>query len=104
MRDASIGLVQGSTASQKDDLGFVPLLHLAADRRLAPEWKISVDVDGLAGGPGRAIDGSLKVDYAVGDRWSLQAGYRTVEGGADVESVYNFTWLHYAVLAVVLRP
>jgi len=104
VRDASIGLVQGATASQKDDLGFVPLLHLAATRQLAESWHFSVDVDGLAGGPGRAIDGSLKLDWAVSDRWSLQGGYRTVEGGADVESVYNFTWLHYAVFSVVLRP
>jgi len=27
----------------------------------------------------------------------VSAGYRTVEGGADVDEVYNFAWLHYAV-------
>lgn len=104
VRDASIGLVQGSTASRKDDLGFVPLLHLAADRRIAERWHFSVDVDGLAGGPGRAVDGALKLGYSVNDRWAVEGGYRTVEGGADVASVYNFTWLHFAVLSVVLRP
>jgi hypothetical protein len=36
----------------------------------------------------------------VGDRWSILAGYRTVEGGADVEAVYSFAWLHYAVVSV----
>jgi len=30
----------------------------------------------------------------------VAAGYRTVEGGADVDEVYNFAWLHYAVLSV----
>lgn len=30
---------------------------------------------------------------------SLHAGYRTVEGGADVEEPYNFAWLHYLVVS-----
>jgi hypothetical protein len=28
IRDAEIALAQGATASRKDDLGFVPLLHV----------------------------------------------------------------------------
>ena len=31
------------------------------------------------------------------------AGYRTVEGGANVEETYNFAWLHYAVASVRWR-
>jgi len=103
VRDASIGLVQGSTASRKNDLGFVPLLHLAGDWRMSPRWRLSLDADGLAGGPGRAVDASLKLEYDLDDRWRLRAGYRTVEGGADVKSVYTFAWVHYAVFAVAWR-
>lgn len=103
VRDASIGLAQGSTASRKDDLGFVPLLHLAGDWRMSPRWRLSIDADGLAGGPGRAVDASLKLGYDLNDRWRLRAGYRTVEGGADVESVYTFAWVHYAVFSVAWR-
>jgi hypothetical protein len=33
----------------------------------------------------------------------VSAGYRTVEGGADVDEVYNFAWLHYAVLSASYR-
>ena len=33
------------------------------------------------------------------DRDTLHAGYRTVEGGANVEETYNFAWLHYAVVS-----
>jgi hypothetical protein len=33
----------------------------------------------------------------------LRAGYRVVEGGADVESVYNFTWINYAALGATVR-
>lgn len=103
VRDASIRLVQGSTTSRKDDLGFVPLLHFAGDWRPGSRWRISFDADGLAGGPGRAVDASLKLGYDLDDRWSIRAGYRTLEGGADVESVYSFAWLHYAVASVVWR-
>ncbi len=104
LRDAVIALEQGSTRSEKTDLGFVPLLHLAGDWRLAPRWTLSLDVDALAGGPGRAEDTALEIGYDLGDRWTLQAGYRTVEGGADVDEVYTFAWLHYAVASLVWRP
>jgi len=59
-----------------------------------------LDADALAGGPGRAEDASLKIVYLPAPRWRIAAGYRTVEGGADVEEVYNFAWLHYAVLSL----
>jgi len=103
VRDASVRLEQGATRGRKDDLGLVPLLHVAADWRPAGRWAVSLDADALAGGPGRAVDASLKFGYELGDRWSLRAGYRLVEGGADVESVYNFAWLNYAVVSVALR-
>lgn len=102
IRDANIELHQGAATSRKTDLGFVPLLHLAADRRLSPDWRIRLDADALAGGPGRAEDVSLKLAYDVGP-WILAAGYRTVEGGADVDDVYTFAWLHYAVFSAAIR-
>ncbi len=102
IRDADIALRQGSVSSQKADLGFVPLLHLAADRRLAPNWRLRLDADALAGGPGRAEDVSLKAAYDRGP-WTLAGGYRTVEGGADVDAVYTFAWLHYAVVSAAVR-
>lgn len=103
LRDAKIQLEQGGTAAAKTDLGFVPLLHLAGQVRLSSEWSAELDVDGLAGGPGRAVDGSLKLRYDLNSSWSLAAGYRTVEGGADVEEVYNFAWLHYAAVSAVYQ-
>lgn len=102
IRDANIELRQGSTSSRKTDVGFVPLLHLAADRWLSPGWRLRFDADALAGGPGRAEDVSLKAAYDIG-RWTLSAGYRTVEGGADVDAVYAFAWLHYAIVSAAIR-
>jgi hypothetical protein len=102
-RDAKIRLVQGSTAAQDTDVGFVPLLYLRGDWRLAERWHALLDFDGLAGGPGRAVDLSLKISYDVSDRWSIAGGYRTVEGGADVDEVYNFAWFNYAVVSATYR-
>jgi hypothetical protein len=103
LRDAVVALEQGGTASRKDDLGFVPLLHVAGEWRFARYWALGLDADALAGGPGRAVDAALKVGYHLSDRWRLQAGYRMVEGGADVDAVYTFAWLHYAVVSVAWR-
>lgn len=100
VRDAAIALEQGGTASRKDDLGFVPLLHLAGEWRAAPPWRLELDADALAGGPGRAEDVAVRVARELGRGWTLRAGYRMVEGGADVEPVYTFAWLHYATVGV----
>lgn len=103
LRDATVQLAQGTTSTRKDDLGFVPLLHFAGDWRVASRWHVSTDIDALAGGPGRAIDAAVKLGYDVGTHVSLHGGYRTVEGGADVDEVYSFAWVHYAVASVVWR-
>ena len=102
IRDAAIALSQGEIRSRKDDLGFVPLLHFAGDWSPGDRWSLSLDADALAGGPGRAIDAYLGLGYRLDRSWSLRAGYRAVEGGADVDSVYNFAWIHYASASVIL--
>jgi hypothetical protein len=103
LRDAEVRLEQGATQAKDTDLGFVPLLHLAADWRFASRAHLLFDFDGLAGGPGRAFDTALKVGYDLNERLRIGAGYRTLEGGADVESVYNFAWLHYGIVSFSLR-
>ena len=100
IRDAQIAVIQGSQRAVKDDLGFVPLLHIAGERRLGDGWHLNFDADALAGGPGRAEDVSLKVAKDLSRRVRLSAGYRLVEGGADVEEVYTFAWLHFAVAGI----
>ena len=100
VRDATVALEQGATASRKDDVGFVPLLHLAGEWRMTSRLLATVDADALAGGPGRAEDVAVKLGYRATPRLSLHAGYRMVEGGADVPVTYSFAWLHYAVASV----
>lgn len=100
LRDAVVELEQGATTSRKTNRGFVPLVHLAGEWQFAPPWRLHFSADALAGGPGRAIDAALTVGYDFAPQWALSAGYRTLEGGADVSDVYNFTWLHYMVFSV----
>jgi hypothetical protein len=99
IRDAKIGLRQGSVASEDTDLGFVPLANLRGDFRFTKHWHFLLDLDALGGGPGRAEDLSLKLGRDFGDRWQFAFGYRVVEGGADVDEVYNFAWFNYAVVS-----
>jgi hypothetical protein len=103
IRSAEIGLAQNGVASSYDDLGFVPLLHVYAAWRPAPGWALALDADGAAASQGRAFDVSLKLRRDLSSRWSVAGGYRTVEGGADVEDVYTFAWFQYAVLSVEYR-
>lgn len=103
LRDALVELKQGPTTSRKPDIGFVPLLHVAGRWRFEPRWSVELEADALAGGPGRAEDVSLKVAHELDEDWSVSAGYRTVEGGANVDQVYAFAWLHYGVASLEYR-
>ena len=73
---------------------------LEIDNRSLNALLTLLDVDAIAGGPGRAEDASLKLARDVGERVQAAVGYRLVEGAADVDAVYTFAWLHYAVGAV----
>jgi hypothetical protein len=103
IRDARIALRQDDTFAEDTDLGFVPLAHLRGEARLSDQRRFLLDFEGLGASQGRAFDIAAKLGYALSDRWELAFGYRTIEGGADVEQVYNFAWLHFAVGSIRLR-
>jgi hypothetical protein len=103
IRDAKIELQQGSTTSRDTDVGFVPLFYIGGTVTIAPRWRMLFDFEGLAGGPGRVEDLALKFACDISERWSVTGGYRTVEGGADVDEVYNFAWFNAAVISGVYR-
>lgn len=101
IRDARVQLTSAETSDRKDDLGFVPLLHLYAAYH-TDKWRFYFEGDGLAGGPGRAFDLFAGARYAISDRIDAKAGYRMLEGGADVDEVYNFTLVNFLVLGVFI--
>jgi hypothetical protein len=103
IRDAKIALSQGATASESKNVGFVPLLHFAANYRFADQWRLIFDLDGLMAPQGRAFDVTLQAGWQPIPELEFSAGYRTVEGGASNTTIYNFTWIHYLVFATTAR-
>jgi hypothetical protein len=95
IRDAQVKLSSEGMSDQKDDLGFVPLLHVFAAYEF-DRWMLYLDGDGLAGGPGRAFDFFLGGRMKFTNNLSAKLGYRILEGGADVSEVYNFTLINFA--------
>jgi hypothetical protein len=100
VRDAEIKLEQDGVTASDSDVGVVPLINFLAEWLFAGRWRAILDFEGLAGGPGRALDLALKVRYDLTDRWYLGGGYRLLEGGADTDEVYNFSWFNYAIVTV----
>jgi len=103
VRDARIALRQADRSAEDTDVGLVPLVHLRGEARLSDRLRFLLDFEGLGASQGRAFDVAAKLGYAVSDRWEVAFGYRTIEGGADVDAVYNFAWLHFAVGALRVR-
>lgn len=95
IRDAEIALTQGETSDSSSDLGFVPLLHFRTIANLTNRFAMVFDAEGLLAQQGRAFDVTLQGDYAVSENWSVFAGYRFLDGGADTDDVYNFSWVNY---------
>jgi hypothetical protein len=100
LRDAEIALEQNGQRASKSNVGVVPLLHVAGHWRMTPRWRALMELDGLAGGPGRAVDGTVQSFYQASDRWEFGGGYRTIEGGSDTDDVYTFAWFHVFTLSV----
>ncbi|MCX7995518.1 MAG: hypothetical protein N3A65_07100 [candidate division WOR-3 bacterium] len=74
IRDAKIRLEQQGRGAEKTDLGFVPLLHIAMEKKFSDRWGFVFDLEGLAGGPGRAFDGALKLRSSPEKAWSMSTG------------------------------
>jgi hypothetical protein len=103
IRSAEITLAQNGVRASKTDLGFVPLLHAYAERRLGERWRAVLDFDGLASPQGRAIDIAALVGYDVTRNLTLAAGWRMLDGGADNDTVYNFARFNYGTLSAMWR-
>ena len=103
VRDAEIRLRQGATRANDDDLGLVPLLSLQATRRWGQQWAVDLDIEGLGAPQGRAIDAALALEYSLTPQLTGRLGYRTLEGGADNDSVLTKSWVHFGLLGLRYR-
>jgi hypothetical protein len=103
VRDARIALAQTDRSAEDTDVGFVPLGHVSAAARLSARWSAGFVLDGSAAPQGRAFDVAATLEYRPAPQWSVFGGYRTIEGGADVDTVYTFAWLNAAVGGIGVR-
>ncbi len=103
IRDADVRMISNTQDTHFSNVGFVPLLNLMVEYLPSDRWRFMLEADALAGGPGRAEDVFLGLVYQASPALGIRAGYRVVEGGADVKSVYNFTWINYASVGVRLN-
>ena len=102
IRDAEVSLV-GETESSKLNTGFVPLINIHATWNPGgSRGGVLFDADAAAAPQGRAEDVLLAFTYLLRDGVTGRIGYRVVEGGADVDAVYNFALINYVVTGLVV--
>ncbi|MFM8480229.1 MAG: hypothetical protein ACKOCF_03430 [Gammaproteobacteria bacterium] len=104
IRDASIRLRQSALSAEKDNTGFVPLLHASVARPWGDKWMLEADIDALAGGPGYAVDAGMRLSREIAPGWSLGATARFLDGGADNDEVYAFARFTSVGLALRWQP
>jgi opacity protein-like surface antigen len=103
VRDAETRLESGGVSAAKTNVGVVPLVNFRLERRMGTRATFLVEGDALAAPQGRAEDVFAGVLVNAGKQWSIKAGYRFLEGGADTDEVYTFALVHYVSAGVVFR-
>lgn len=103
IRDAEIRLETARTSANTTNTGFVPLLSFKLVWKPGNRLGAVLEGDALAGPQGRAEDVFIGVLFCASERIDLRAGYRLIEGGADVESVYNFTLVNFLTAGATIR-
>ena len=103
VRDAVTRLESNGMMAEKTNVGAVPLVNFKLERRLGPRATFQIEGDALAAPQGRAEDIFAGILVHAGKQWSIKAGYRFLEGGADNDEVYTFALVHYLAAGVVVR-
>lgn len=103
VRHANITLKSGSQSADFPDLGVVPLVHFYANWSPNAHWLFLLEGDALATKVGRAEDVFVGLAYRVSKPLAVKVGYRVLEGGADVSRNYNFSFIQYACLGLLIN-
>jgi hypothetical protein len=102
IRDADVRFRDASTDQHYSNVGFVPLVNFYVGAKPNEHWTLILEGDALASKFGRAEDIFAGISYHVNPNLGIKLGYRVVEGGADNEKIYNFTWINYASTGIFL--
>ncbi|MFB0564324.1 MAG: hypothetical protein ACETWK_01430 [Candidatus Aminicenantaceae bacterium] len=103
IRDAAISVEGNNRKSEKTNVGFVPLINFSLEWFFANKLSLLLEGDALAAPQGRAEDALLALQLHLNKDVTLKAGYRILEGGANVEEVYNFALIHFVIAGVTYR-
>lgn len=103
IRDAEIALNADTVDAKKTNTGFVPLINFHLKWLLTEDMGLLFEADALAAKQGRAEDVYLAWFASLGDSVELRLGYRMVEGGANVEEVYNFALINYLAAGISFK-
>jgi hypothetical protein len=103
IRDAAISVEGNNKKSEKTNVGFVPLINFRLEWFFAKNLSLLLDGDAAAASQGRAEDVLLALQLNLNENVTLKAGYRILEGGANVDEVYNFALIHLITAGVTYR-
>ena len=103
VRDAVISLKTTSQYAEKPNLGAVPLVNFKLERDLGKKAIFVLEGDALAAPQGRAEDLFAGLLIPLNKHFTIKAGYRMLEGGADNDEVYTFSGFHYAAFGAIVR-
>ena len=102
IRDAKIALASSGLASEKTNVGFVPIINFRMLWKPYEKIGVLLEGDALAAPQGRAEDVLIAATYRLSNHLGLKAGYRILEGGADNDEVYNFALFNFASVGVFI--
>lgn len=100
IRDAYISIETDEKEEKFSNVGFVPIIHFYLDHKLNEHLGINLIGDALGAPQGRAVDFRLSTYYQINQNYSLDLGYRLLEGGADNDRIYGFALFHYFSIAL----
>jgi len=103
IRDAAVSVEGNNKKSEKTNVGFVPLINFRLEWLFSKKLSLLLEGDALAAPQGRAEDVLLALQIHLNEDFALKAGYRILEGGANVEEVYNFALIHFVIAGVTYR-
>lgn len=103
IREANIVLSDGVQEADFPNVGFVPLINFYAEWRPGnKKFAGIIEGDALGTAQGRAEDIFAGIAYRATKCAQLKAGYRLLEGGADVEDNYNFAFINYVAAGAII--
>jgi hypothetical protein len=102
IRDADVRFRSNSNDNHYSNVGFVPLVNFYVGYKPTERWTAILEGDALASKFGRAEDIFVGVSHHFTPKLGVKLGYRVVEGGADNDKIYNFTWINYASAGLLI--